>query len=177
MVLHEGSECHCANEPHAATTAFVITSLAPPVAVGVHKLGQAAAIRPRASLLVTGSETAKAPAADRTGHHRRAGLPVPGCGNKALLGGVAKAPILTGRVILCPLTTTLRAPRRPTIPPTTRTPPTRLCCPTPICPAELTVRVIPKQADEFTCASCFLVQHRNRLALRKGDQLICADCV
>jgi hypothetical protein len=60
MVLHEGSECHCANEPHAATTAFVITSLAPPVAVGVHKLGQAAAIRPRASLLVTGSETAKA---------------------------------------------------------------------------------------------------------------------
>jgi hypothetical protein len=42
---------------------------------------------------------------------------------------------------------------------------------------ELTVRVVPKQADEFTCSSCFLVQHRARLALHKGDQLICADCV
>jgi hypothetical protein len=42
---------------------------------------------------------------------------------------------------------------------------------------ELAVRVVPKQADEFTCSSCFLVQHRNRLALQKGDQLICADCV
>jgi len=42
---------------------------------------------------------------------------------------------------------------------------------------ELTVRVIPKQSDEFTCSSCFLVQHRARLALHKGDQLICADCV
>jgi hypothetical protein len=41
---------------------------------------------------------------------------------------------------------------------------------------ELTVRVVPKQADEFTCSSCFLVQHRNRLALHKGDRLICADC-
>ena len=42
---------------------------------------------------------------------------------------------------------------------------------------ELTVRVVPKQADEFTCSSCFLVQHRHRLALQKGDQLLCADCV
>src|SRR4051812_2363353 len=42
---------------------------------------------------------------------------------------------------------------------------------------ELTVRVVPKQADEFSCSSCFLVQHRNRLALQKGDQLLCADCV
>ena len=42
---------------------------------------------------------------------------------------------------------------------------------------ELTVRVVPKQADEFTCSSCFLVHHRNRLAMHKGDQLICADCV
>lgn len=41
---------------------------------------------------------------------------------------------------------------------------------------ELTVRVVPKQADEFTCSSCFLVQHRNRLALQKGDQTICAHC-
>jgi hypothetical protein len=42
---------------------------------------------------------------------------------------------------------------------------------------ELTVRVLPKQADEFTCASCFLVQHRHRLALQKDGRLICADCV
>lgn len=38
---------------------------------------------------------------------------------------------------------------------------------------EFTVRVIPKQSDEFTCTSCFLVHHRNRLA---DDQLICRDC-
>ncbi|WP_167100876.1 DUF4193 domain-containing protein [Mycobacterium sp. DL592] len=39
---------------------------------------------------------------------------------------------------------------------------------------ELTVRVIPKQADEFTCTSCFLVHHRSRLA--DATQLICTDC-
>ncbi|MDV6247849.1 DUF4193 domain-containing protein [Rhodococcus opacus] len=39
---------------------------------------------------------------------------------------------------------------------------------------ELTVRVIPKQADEFTCTSCFLVHHRSRLA--DAAQLICRDC-
>ncbi len=42
---------------------------------------------------------------------------------------------------------------------------------------ELTVRVIPKQANEFTCSSCFLVQHRNRLALQSGDRLVCSDCI
>jgi hypothetical protein len=42
---------------------------------------------------------------------------------------------------------------------------------------ELTVRVVPKQADEFTCSSCFLVQHHSRLALHSGDRLVCADCV
>ena len=42
---------------------------------------------------------------------------------------------------------------------------------------ELTVRVVPKQADEFTCSSCFLVQHHNRLALQSGDRMVCADCV
>ncbi len=36
---------------------------------------------------------------------------------------------------------------------------------------ELTVRVIPKQADEFTCTSYFLVHHRSRLA--SGTQLVC----
>ncbi|AWK76391.1 dUTPase (plasmid) [Rhodococcus oxybenzonivorans] len=39
---------------------------------------------------------------------------------------------------------------------------------------ELTVRVIPKQADEFTCTSCFLVHHRSRIA--DAAQLICRDC-
>ena len=42
---------------------------------------------------------------------------------------------------------------------------------------ELTVRVVPKQADEFTCSSCFLVQHHSRLALQSGDRMVCADCV
>jgi hypothetical protein len=42
---------------------------------------------------------------------------------------------------------------------------------------ELTVRIVPKQADEFVCSSCFLVQHHTRLALRKDGQQICTDCV
>jgi len=41
---------------------------------------------------------------------------------------------------------------------------------------ELSVRVIPRQADEFTCSSCFLVHHRSQLAKQKGSQLICKDC-
>jgi Domain of unknown function (DUF4193) len=41
---------------------------------------------------------------------------------------------------------------------------------------EFTVRVVPKQADEFTCSSCFLVQHSHRLAKQVGDRMICADC-
>ncbi|RBY90584.1 DUF4193 domain-containing protein [Blastococcus sp. TF02A-26] len=41
---------------------------------------------------------------------------------------------------------------------------------------ELTVRVLPKQEDEFTCSRCFLVQHRTRLASSRGDQLLCRDC-
>lgn len=41
---------------------------------------------------------------------------------------------------------------------------------------ELTVRVIPKQADEFTCSVCFLVQHRSRLATEKNGQAVCIDC-
>jgi hypothetical protein len=42
---------------------------------------------------------------------------------------------------------------------------------------ELTVRVVPRQANEFTCSSCFLVQHRNRLALQRGAEQVCVDCV
>ena len=41
---------------------------------------------------------------------------------------------------------------------------------------ELSVRIIPKQADEFPCASCFLVHHRSRLASEKKGVMICTDC-
>src|SRR4051794_9310565 len=41
---------------------------------------------------------------------------------------------------------------------------------------ELTVRVLPKQSDEFTCSSCFLVHHRSQLASDKGGRLICREC-
>ena len=41
---------------------------------------------------------------------------------------------------------------------------------------ELTVKVIPKQADEFTCSVCFLVQHRSRLSADNGGRLVCVDC-
>src|SRR5436309_15998200 len=41
---------------------------------------------------------------------------------------------------------------------------------------ELTVRVLPRQADEFTCSRCFLVHHRSQLAEEKNGQLICREC-
>jgi hypothetical protein len=41
----------------------------------------------------------------------------------------------------------------------------------------LLVRVLPKQRDEFTCSSCFLVHHRSRLASDKNGRLICSECV
>jgi hypothetical protein len=41
---------------------------------------------------------------------------------------------------------------------------------------ELTVRVVPKQDDEFTCSRCFLVHHRSRLAKQRNGQFICRDC-
>jgi hypothetical protein len=39
---------------------------------------------------------------------------------------------------------------------------------------ELAVEVKPKQEDEFTCMSCFLVHHRSQLADPK--KMICKDC-
>jgi hypothetical protein len=42
---------------------------------------------------------------------------------------------------------------------------------------ELTVRVLPRQADEFTCAGCFLVKHRSQIAEVRGDKEYCVDCV
>ncbi|MBA4504095.1 DUF4193 domain-containing protein [Corynebacterium sanguinis] len=41
---------------------------------------------------------------------------------------------------------------------------------------ELNVTVIPRQEDEFTCSSCFLVQKKNRLAYQEGNTAICLDC-
>ncbi|WP_313674251.1 DUF4193 domain-containing protein [Mycolicibacterium sp.] len=41
---------------------------------------------------------------------------------------------------------------------------------------ELTVRVVPKQPDEFTCSSCFLVHHRSRLARGNNGDAICTEC-
>jgi hypothetical protein len=36
--------------------------------------------------------------------------------------------------------------------------------------------VLPKQEDEFTCDSCFLVHHRSQLAHEKKGRLVCRDC-
>lgn len=41
---------------------------------------------------------------------------------------------------------------------------------------ELSVRVLPRQADEFTCSRCFLVHHRSQLAKEQKGQLICREC-
>ena len=42
---------------------------------------------------------------------------------------------------------------------------------------ELLVRVMPAQADEFTCASCFLVRHRSQIAREKDGLKYCVECV
>jgi uncharacterized protein DUF4193 len=41
---------------------------------------------------------------------------------------------------------------------------------------ELSVRVLPRQADEFTCSRCFLVHHRSQLAYQENGQLVCSEC-
>ncbi|MER6008844.1 DUF4193 domain-containing protein [Nonomuraea angiospora] len=41
---------------------------------------------------------------------------------------------------------------------------------------ELSVRVIPPQADEFTCSRCFLVHHHSQRACERDDQPICLEC-
>jgi Domain of unknown function (DUF4193) len=41
---------------------------------------------------------------------------------------------------------------------------------------ELSVQVLPRQSDEFTCSNCFLVHHRSQLASDKNGQLVCSDC-
>ncbi|WP_420175126.1 DUF4193 domain-containing protein [Luteococcus sp. OSA5] len=42
---------------------------------------------------------------------------------------------------------------------------------------ELTVRVLPRQAHEFTCASCFLVKAASQIAETRGNDSYCVDCV
>lgn len=41
---------------------------------------------------------------------------------------------------------------------------------------ELSVQVLPRQSDEFTCSQCFLVHHRSQLASDRDGQLVCMDC-
>ncbi|MEE6136553.1 DUF4193 domain-containing protein [Mycobacterium sp. 050128] len=41
---------------------------------------------------------------------------------------------------------------------------------------ELAVTVIPQRSDEFTCTSCFLVQHRHRMVLTSSGHPVCTDC-
>ena len=38
----------------------------------------------------------------------------------------------------------------------------------------LSIEVMPKQTDEFTCTRCFLVQHHSRRSAPTAD--VCADC-
>lgn len=41
---------------------------------------------------------------------------------------------------------------------------------------ELTVRVLPQQADEFTCSKCFLLHHRSQLASHRDGHPVCREC-
>ncbi|YAL84509.1 DUF4193 domain-containing protein [Dermacoccaceae bacterium W4C1] len=41
---------------------------------------------------------------------------------------------------------------------------------------ELTVRVLPRQSDEFTCSRCFLVHHRSQLAGEDAGLPVCTEC-
>ncbi len=41
---------------------------------------------------------------------------------------------------------------------------------------ELSVQVLPRQSDEFTCSQCFLVHHRSQLASERNGVMVCRDC-
>jgi hypothetical protein len=41
---------------------------------------------------------------------------------------------------------------------------------------ELDVIVVPPQADEFTCMSCFLVKHRSQIAKENKSGAFCSEC-
>ena len=40
----------------------------------------------------------------------------------------------------------------------------------------LTVQVVPKQEDEFTCSVCFLVHHRSQLVKEVDGLAVCSEC-
>ena len=40
----------------------------------------------------------------------------------------------------------------------------------------LTVRVLPRQSDEFTCSSCFLLHHRSQFDHEGPNGPVCKDC-
>lgn len=42
---------------------------------------------------------------------------------------------------------------------------------------ELSVKVLLRQPDEFTCTSCYLVVHRSRLARHTRNESVCQDCI
>ncbi|MBK4138185.1 DUF4193 family protein [Corynebacterium macginleyi] len=41
---------------------------------------------------------------------------------------------------------------------------------------ELNVQVVPRQEDEFTCGSCFLVQSNKRYSHEEDGMAVCKDC-
>ena len=41
---------------------------------------------------------------------------------------------------------------------------------------DLDVVVLPPQADEFTCVSCFLVKHRSQVDHEEAVGIICKEC-
>ncbi|MGW0810722.1 DUF4193 domain-containing protein [Nonomuraea sp. NPDC002799] len=41
---------------------------------------------------------------------------------------------------------------------------------------ELSLRVIPRQTDEFTCSRCFLVHHRSQVAAVSEGEQVCREC-
>lgn len=41
---------------------------------------------------------------------------------------------------------------------------------------EASVEILSEQADEFTCASCFMVRHRTQLVREESGQKFCSEC-
>lgn len=41
---------------------------------------------------------------------------------------------------------------------------------------ELSVRVVPKQEDEFVCSQCFMVHHASQIAYEENGQPVCVEC-
>ena len=39
-----------------------------------------------------------------------------------------------------------------------------------------TVEALPRQADEFTCSTCFLVHHRSQLDHEDAGGAVCTEC-